>query len=111
MERPVSYVRDNFIYARDILNDADLEDQLERWLEKTANVRIHGTVKEQPVVRYERDERIVLRPLPPRPYRSLVLDQRRPAAVDHRVRSPKVPVLGVERRPLADYQALVGGPR
>ena len=47
-----------------------------------ANVRVHGTTREVPQVRFERDERAVLQPLAARPYRSLLLPDgaRRPAA-------------------------------
>jgi hypothetical protein len=65
-------VRDNFIYARTFLNDADLDEQRGRWIEK-ANGRIHGTTKEVPRVRFEAEERHLLRPVAERPYRSLVL--------------------------------------
>jgi hypothetical protein len=43
-------VRKNFIYGREFV-DGDVEAQLRRWLDHTANVRIHRTVKEQPIVR------------------------------------------------------------
>ena len=74
VERPVSYLRGNFFYGREFLNDHDLNAQLERWLTRTANVRIHGTTKQQqPLERFERDERVFLQPPATRPYRSLVL--------------------------------------
>jgi transposase len=68
VERPISYVRKNFIYGREFVSDGDVETQLRRWLDHKANVRIHRTVKEQPIVRFERDERALLQPLPARPY-------------------------------------------
>ena len=43
MERPIRYVRDNFVYGREFLNDEDLDAQLERWLREVANVRHHRT--------------------------------------------------------------------
>jgi transposase len=106
VERPIRYVRDNFIYARTFLNDADLDEQRGRWVEK-ANGRIHGTTKEVPRVRFEAEERHLLRPVAERPYRSLVL---LPGRQMEPVRSalPRVPV---ERHPLASYAALVGGGR
>lgn len=109
VERPVHYLRDNFVYGREFLNDGDLDAQLGRWLERTANVRIHATLKEQPMVRFERDERALLQPLPPRPYHSLVLDRRPRRSGDTQIYAPQVPVLAVERRPLAHYAELVGG--
>jgi len=104
VERPVSYVRKNFIYGREFLNDADLSAQRERWLDRTANVRIHWTTKERPQIRFERDERALLQPLALRPYHSLLLAKpRRPAE-----RSLNADLL-VERRPLAAYAELAGG--
>ncbi len=72
VERPISYLRGNFFYGREFLSDADLEARLEQWLDHTANVRIHGTTKERPVVRFG-TERSHLLPLAQRSYRSLVL--------------------------------------
>jgi transposase len=43
IERPVAYVRGNFVYGREFLGDADLAAQCQRWLDETANVRVHGT--------------------------------------------------------------------
>lgn len=104
MERPIRYVRDNFVYGRDFLNDADLDEQRGRWIEK-ANDRIHGTTKEVPRVRFEAEERHLLRPVALRPYRSLILLPGREAEPVRAV-LPRVPV---ERRPLSAYSALVGG--
>ena len=109
VERPISYVRDNFVYGREFLNDGDLDAQLHRWLERTANVRLHQTIKEQPVLRFERDERALLQPLPPRPYHSLVVDRMARPSGDTKIYAPQVPVLSVERRPLSHYAELVGG--
>lgn len=112
VERPVSYVRDNFVYGREFLNDADLETQARRWLERTANVRIHSTIKEQPLLRFERDERALLQPLPSRPYHSLVLDRTSRRSGDTQFYAPpSVPTVTVERRPLSQYTELVGGGR
>jgi transposase len=107
VERPISYVRSSFIYGREFVGDGDLDAQLRSWLEHTANVRIHRTVKEQPRVRFERDEWALLQPLPPRPYHSLVVESApRPAP---KIPAPPLPALIVERRPLARYAELVGG--
>jgi transposase len=104
VERPVSYVRDNFVYGRTFLGDGDLHEQLQRWLEK-ANRRIHGTTRVRPAHRFE-EERYLLTPLAERPYQSLVL------APPRQISRPKraaVPVIPVERRPLAAYADLVAG--
>jgi len=104
VERPVQYVRDNFVYARDILGDGDLDEQLRRWLDK-ANRRIHGTTRERPVLRFE-EERYLLTPPAARPYQSLVLAPPREIIKPKRAAVPRIPV---ERRPLASYAALVAG--
>lgn len=107
VERPVRYVRSNFIYARDFLNDADLEEQKARWMEK-ANGRVHATTKEVPRLRFETEERHRLLPLAERAYQSLLLLPPKRAESTRRVALPQVLV---ERRPLSAYSALVGGAR
>jgi transposase len=104
VERPVYYVRDNFVYGRTFLGDGDLHDQRGRWLEK-ANRRIHGTTRERPLLRFE-EERYLLTPLAERPYQSLVLAPPRAIVQPKRAAVPLIPV---ERRPLASYAALVAG--
>lgn len=119
IERPVNYVRDNFVYGREFLGDADLDAQARIWLDhtpRTANERVHGTTHEIPRVRFERDERAVLTALAHRPYQSLVLAPERYAApasarvLDPRLH-PKTPALAhaiaVERRKLTTYTQLV----
>jgi len=104
VERPVRYLRQSFLYGRSFAGDADLNAQALHWLAMVANVRIHATTKEQPAVRFERDERVTLRPLAPRPYHSLVLPPDRPVPTAER---PVVPRVEVERRPLSAYTDLV----
>lgn len=111
VERPISYMRGNFFYGREFLNDADLDAQLRRWLDGTANVRTHRTTGEPPRLRFERDERALLRPLPPRPYHSLVVEPRPRRRVEPTIRAAQLPVVSVERRPLTHYAELVGGVR
>ena len=111
MERPIRYLRENFVYGRTFVGDADLAEQLERWLER-ASQRIHQTTKEQPLERFLRDEQHRLRPLAERPYRSLVLlPQKEPRARPLCRTSSVVPRIEVERRPLAVYAAVAGGAR
>ena len=105
VERPIGYVRQGFFYGRTFLNDADLNAQALSWLAQTANVRLHRTIAEAPRLRFERDERVILRPLAARPYRSLVMT----ASTPERPRPPQPPaLLTVERRPLAWYDRLTG---
>lgn len=88
MERPVRYLRDNFVSGRTFLNDADLDQQRRQWLDDVANVRVHGTTHECPRDRFDRDERLLLQPLALRPYTSLVLADapRRGSSVPRHVR-------------------------
>jgi transposase len=106
VERPVRYVRGNFIYGRDFISDADLDHQRLLWLDYVANVRLHRTINEKPQVRFERDERLLLQPMAARPYYSLVLDTERSAA---RPRTPLRQLVEVEKRPLSAYARLAGG--
>ena len=103
VERPVSYVRRNFVYGREFLGDGDLNAQALTWLEATANARVHGTTHEVPRVRFERDERAVLRPLARRPYHSLVLAPERLTRSTPALATTAAPGVRVERRPLAAY--------
>lgn len=106
VERPVRYVRGNFVYGRDFLSDADLDHQRLLWLDHVANVRLHRTINEKPQVRFERDERLLLQPLAARPYFSLVLDNE--SGVSKPLSRPRQ-LVEVERRPLAAYAKLAGG--
>lgn len=106
VERPISYIRGNFLYGRDFLGDADLNAQALTWLDQTANVRVHGTTGESPRARFERDERAVLLPLAARPYQSLVLPPERVTRSSPAPRGQH-PQIRVERRPLAAYTQLV----
>jgi hypothetical protein len=107
VERPVRYVRGNFVYGRTFLHDADLDHQRQLWLERVANVRIHGTTHERPRVRFDREERFLLQPLAGRPYTSLVVE--RPVRTATR-RTPR-PMVVVEKRSLTTYAQLAGGAR
>ena len=42
VERPIRYLRSNFLYGREFLGDADLDAQCTAWLTTIANVRVHG---------------------------------------------------------------------
>jgi len=104
VERPIGYVRGGFFYGRSFLNDADLNAQALSWVTQKANQRLHRTTAEVPQLRFDRDERILLRPLAPEPYRSLILQP-------DRTPKPKrsLPVLpSVEHRALVVYGRLVG---
>lgn len=68
-------MRGNFVCGRPFLHDADLDGQRQHWLDRVANVRVHGTTLESPRLRFDRDERAQLQALAPRRYRSLVLER------------------------------------
>ena len=105
VERPIRYLRENFFYGRTFVSDSDLNAQALDWLGTVANVRTHGTLRERPVDRFER-ERDLLKPLASRPYRSLVLP---PDRIEKKRRTPAVPTIHVERRPLVAYAQIAGG--
>jgi transposase len=107
VERPVRYLRGNFVYGRTFLHDADLDQQRQTWLDRVANVRVHGTTRERPHDRFDREERFLLQPLAARRYTSLVVE--RSARMPMR-RAPR-PMVVVEKRSLAAYAQLAGGER
>jgi transposase len=105
VERPIHYLRHNFLYGRTFLGDGDLAAQCTRWLEEVANARVHGTLHERPVDRWRTTELAALQPLAPRPYQSLLLPtEARPVLVD-----AVAARVAVERRGLASYAALTAG--
>jgi transposase len=66
-ERGVGYVKRNAIAGRAFASWAALEAHLAWWMREVADVRVHGTMGEAPMVRFERDEAAALRPLNGRP--------------------------------------------
>lgn len=68
IERGVGYVKHNALAGRSFVSFADLGRHLATWQLEVADQRIHGTTRERPAVRFERDERVALRPLPTRPF-------------------------------------------
>ena len=52
VERSIGYIKDNFCEGRSFSDPTDLNLQLSRGLEDVANVRIQGTIHEQPVKRF-----------------------------------------------------------
>lgn len=102
------YVRGNFVYGREFVGDADLEDQRRRWLDEVANVRVHRTLHAVPRERFDADERGTLQPLAPQGYQPLVLPpDRTTRRTLVRPLVPELPDITVERRGLTSYQALV----
>ncbi len=66
VERPVDYLKDNFWAGRHFRDLDDLGVQGRDWLTR-ANQRIHGTLKERPIDRFQH-ERAFLTPLPTTPF-------------------------------------------
>lgn len=62
-EAGVKYVKRNGLADLAFTSFAALEAHLAAWL-VTADQRVHGTTHETPLLRFERDERAALRPLP-----------------------------------------------
>ena len=67
IERGVGYVKHNALAGRSFAAFEVLQGHLAWWMVEVADERIHGTTKEKPSVRFERDERQTLRPLQARP--------------------------------------------
>jgi len=65
-ESGVKYAKRNGLAGREFESFAALETHLVEWM-ALADQREHGTTHEAPAVRFERDERHALRPLPLRP--------------------------------------------
>ncbi len=66
-ERGVGYAKGNAIAGRSFASWAALEAHLACWMREVADVRVHGTTGEAPIVRFEREEEATLRPLAGRP--------------------------------------------
>jgi transposase len=65
-EAGVKYVKRNAVADQAFDSFAALEQHLGEWMTTTADQRRHGTTREVPRVRFDRDERGALRPLPVR---------------------------------------------
>jgi transposase len=66
-ERGVGYVKGNALAGRSFAGWAALEAHLAWWMRAVADVRVHGSTGEVPLVRFEREEATALRPLTGRP--------------------------------------------
>jgi transposase len=67
VENGVGYVKKNFLNGLDIPDFRTVNPTARQWLEQIANVRIHGTTREQPAVLFTK-EKSSLGPLPAMPY-------------------------------------------
>ncbi len=66
-ERTVGYVKKNAIAGREFSSFEALQEHLVWWMRDIADQRIHGTTKEKPIERFERDEVSTLQLLNDRP--------------------------------------------
>lgn len=76
VERPFSYIRQDFFLARNFRNIDDLNGQLDDWLATVANVRVHGTTQKVVADAFAL-ERPELQPLPATPFDALLKLERR----------------------------------
>jgi transposase len=63
IERLQGFIETSFESGRSFANELDFQDQLDRWFDERANVRLHRTLRERPLDRLAR-EREQLRALP-----------------------------------------------
>lgn len=68
VERGVPVVRQQLIAGRSYRDLADLNEKALLWCREAVGREIHGTTQEPPLVRFERDERVTLKPLPEVPF-------------------------------------------
>jgi transposase len=64
----VHYVKRNFLAGRQPTSLTQANQDVLVWCNSTAGLRIHGTTKEQPLVRFQEVEHARLQPLPETPY-------------------------------------------
>ena len=76
VERPFSYIRQDFFLARSFRNLEDLNAQLDDWLATVANVRVHGTTQ-RVVSEAFAAEKPDLQVLPATPFDALLKLERR----------------------------------
>lgn len=68
VERMVDYVKGNFLNARQFAGLDDLNVQGQRWLDETANTRIHSTTGQKPSQLWEQEKDQLILLDPARPY-------------------------------------------
>ncbi len=76
VERPFSYIRQDFFLARSFQNLEDMNDQLIDWLDTVANARLHGTTH-RIVAEAFAAEQNELQTLPEHPYGAVLKLERR----------------------------------
>jgi len=71
----VHYVKRNFLGGREPTSLTQANREVQTWCLTTAGQRIHGTVKEKPLERFEQSEKSRLKALPETPYDLVVWKQ------------------------------------
>jgi transposase len=66
-ERMVQYVKRNALAGREFTSWPELEEHLQWWMREVADERVHGTVQQRPIDRFETVERHHLRPMADQP--------------------------------------------
>ncbi len=61
VEAGVKYVKNNFFYGEEFVDEQDLEQSLKSWIGGIANERIHGTTRQVPRVLFESEEQDCLK--------------------------------------------------
>jgi len=77
IERPMGYIKGNFFQGIRFDSLEDLNSQARRWLDQVANVRVHGTTHEVPLLRWQERERFELRALTVPPYDTSIVSRRK----------------------------------
>lgn len=77
VERPVAYVKSNFLNGRTFHSLEDLNAQAMHWLSHTANVRVHGTTGLQPAALFEAEKPLLTPISSARPYQFVELHVRK----------------------------------
>jgi transposase len=72
VESAVKYVKNNFFKPRKPADVDMARTELSQWLQEIAGLRVHGTTGQQPLVRFEQQERSALKALPSTGYEPIV---------------------------------------
>lgn len=67
VESGIKYVRGNFLAGKSLISWPQIQIEASRWRDEMANVRIHGTTRERPIDRFEK-EKPHLQKLPDKEY-------------------------------------------
>ncbi len=77
VENGVKYVKRNFMSGRSPCSLPRNNAALAEWRDELANVRVHGTTREQPLERFRREEEDALKALPYVPADCMITESRR----------------------------------